>query len=454
VSVEGKNLDGKQLNVLVNGQTADVVDQKGGTLRFKVPQLPVSPGEAAMVVIQAGRESSRQTPLYLGKLPLVIEARPVKAMAGERVTLKGRGFDSNLANLDVTFGGHPALLYSASDNEIVVSVPGSGILTSQMDASVVVTVRGSRSNSSPFILTRPSSGYYVPHYFGAPVPDKPGYALVSTDIGPVLALGSPADAPSTAERAARAAAAMNAMVDEAQNKPVKIEVRDQPVLGIAIAGHGELLLQVTGDDLAAYGALDPTLRTRRVSQRNVAVYWAAMLQDHLALFVTRERPFHVVELSTRGRALMQIYGEALRRAGAGAGVPVGVVNPLPSNLGHDLQDMAFVLPTDGQSTAAAALEGRWVGTMWEEGQGEKAIRIRLRLEGMKLVGTLTTSAGAVGADIPLEDVGYSGGQLRFTLSVGGAKRVFQGQVQGATVAGEISPAGGGAKGRFSLRYAE
>ena len=40
------------------------------------------------------------------------------------------------------------------------------------------------------------------------------------------------------------------------------------------------------------------------------------------------------------------------------------------------------------------------------------------------------------------------------LSVGGVRRQFQGQVQGASVSGENLPAGGGAKGRFTLKYAE
>ncbi len=376
VTAEGKNLDGKPLSVLVSGQVAEILEAKPTRLRFRVPELSVTPGEPAPVLITVGRESSKPTPIYLGRLPLLIEARPIKAMPGERVTLRGRGFDTNLANLDVRFGGAPALLISATESEIVAAVPGSGVMTSRMDAAAVVSVRGSRSNSAPFILTRLSSGYFTPHYFAAPVPERPGYALVSTDIGPVLALGGRADAASTAERALRAASALNAMVEEARKKPVSLEVRDQPVLGVALVGHPDLLLAVTPDDLAAYEIFDPTLRTRRVSQRSVAAFWSALLQDQIALFVTRERPSRVVEISPRGRALMQIYSEALRRAGAGAGVPVGVVNPLPSNLGRDLRDMALVLPNEGQSSAAAAIEGRWIGTMWEEGQGDKNIAIQ------------------------------------------------------------------------------
>ncbi len=56
--------------------------------------------------------------------------------------------------------------------------------------------------------------------------------------------------------------------------------------------------------------------------------------------------------------------------------------------------------------------------------------------------------------MPLENVAYDKGTLRFTLLVGGVRRQFQGQVQGAQVSGEIVPAGGGAKGRFTLKFAE
>ncbi len=454
VSAEGRNLDGKPLSVLVSGQLAEILDAKPTSLRFRVPELSVTPGESAPVVITVGRESSKATPLYMGRLPLLIEAQPIKAMSGERVSLRGRGFDTNLANLEVRFGGEPALVISATENEIVASVPGSSVMASRMDAAVVVSVRGSRSNASPFILTRPSSGYFTPHYFPAPVPDRPGYALVSTDIGPVLAFGGRADAASTTERASRAAASLNALVEEARQKPVSLEVRDKPVLGIAVVGRPDLLLAVTPDDLAAYEVFDSTLRTRRVSQRSVVAFWSALLQDQLALFVARERPFRVIELTIRGRALMQIYSEALRRAGAGAGVPIGVVSPLASSLGRDLRDMALLLPTEGQSSAAAAIAGRWVGTLWEEGQGDKNIAIRLRLEGARLEGWLTTSAGKVRADVPLENVSYDKGALRFMLSVGGVRRQFQGQVQGAQISGEIVPAGGGAKGRFTLKFAE
>jgi hypothetical protein len=187
----------------------------------------------------------------------------------------------------------------------------------------------------------------------------------------------------------------------------------------------------------------------------VAALWAGIVQEQLDLFVRRQRPGRLLEITPRGRAMMQIYAEAIRRAGAGAGVPLSVVSPLPSGLGRDLREMALLLPAEGQGSAAAAMEGRWQGTMWEEGSGERPIVVRLRLEGGRLGGSLTTRAGGISGDLSIHDASYDKGLLRFAVTVGGARQLFEGRVEGERINGSITRAGAaGAVGRFTLSFSE
>src|SRR6185503_14735103 len=118
------------------------------------------------------------------------------------------------------------------------------------------------------------------------VAERPGedVVFVSTALGPALLLGGKADAPSTAERAMRAATALNAVVQAAASKPAVIEARDRPAPGVALQGSPTLLVAATPDDAAAFGR-EPTARGQRASPRAVAELWAALLQDHLTLFV-------------------------------------------------------------------------------------------------------------------------------------------------------------------------
>jgi hypothetical protein len=457
ITAKGRNLAGKPLGVLVSGQAADILDAQAESIRFRVPQFPLTPGHGALVVVQVGNESSRPATLLMGRLPLVTGVNPTRASAGDRVTIKGRGFDTNPGGNAVSFAGQPALVFSASDTELAVAAPSVPSTSSQVDAPVIVQARGRSSNPAAFMLIRSSPGYFTPRYFPAPG-ERPGrdQAFVSSDLGPALLLGGRADAPTTAERAARAAAALNAMVEMAMSRPVTLELREKPAPAVAIAGSPDVLVKATVEDAAGYDEWDPATKGRRSSPRAVAAFWVAMLQDHLSLFVRRERPVRVLELSPRGKALLEIYAEALRRAGPGGGVPIGVVSPLGASLAKNLRDMALLLPSEGQSISAAALEGRWEGMMEESNTGRKAIQVRLRVEGRRLAGALTSRSGRLGVDLPLKDVSYDKGTLRFVLLAGGSPRHFSGVVQGDTVDGTIH-LGEGAKdavGRFQLKYVD
>lgn len=461
VEVKGQNLDGKPLTVVIGGLTANVTEATPESLRVVVPaELPVTEGREVTVSVQVGPDSAKPAKLILGRLPLLTGISPGQGAAGERVVIKGRGFDPDPAGDVVTFGGQPALVLSASPGEIAVAAPAASTSDIQSEAEVRIKAKGVSSTSSlTFVLTRVSSATFIPRFYAAAVTEYPGQGLafVSTELGPLLLLGGKAEAASTAERAMHVAGILNSLVEAAGRTPPRFEFRDKPAPSVAVVGSPAPLLVATAEDAAAYEKpWDPSAKgTRRAASRGVANYWAALLQDYFSLFVLRERPLRVLELSPRGRTLADIYSEALRQAGPGGGVPSRVVLPLGPGLGRSLREMALVLPAEGQGRAAVAVEGRWVGTM-EEGGQQRQIQVLLKFEGSKLTGTLAAQAGAVEMKTPLRELAYDKGALRFVVELSGAPRVFTGRLERETITGDIQrPSGNKAPiGHFSLKYVE
>jgi hypothetical protein len=57
---------------------------------------------------------------------LILELVPARGLPGERVALKGRGFDPAPGGTQVWYGGRPALVLAASERDLQVVVPGGG----------------------------------------------------------------------------------------------------------------------------------------------------------------------------------------------------------------------------------------------------------------------------------------------------------------------------------------
>ena len=170
--------------------------------------------------------------------------------------------------------------------------------------------------------------------------------------------------------------------------------------------------------------------------------------------VLRERPLKTVELSPRGKVLTDVYAEALRTAGPGNGVPTRGVIPPSSSLARGLRELALLLPTEGQGRAGAALEGLWEGTM-AEGSKTRPIKVSLRYEGTRLVGTLSTQVGAAEMNMPLKDVSLDKGNLRFAVDLSGAAQIFRGAVEAGTINGTVQKAADkSASGSFTLKFVE
>lgn len=460
VAVVGQNLDVKPLIVRVAGIPADVTAADAGSARFRVPTaVPFEEGRSVPVLVQVGTDSLPPLSLLLGRLPLIAEVSPRSGQAGDRVTLRGRGFAPDTAGNVLTFGPEPALLVAASETEIVAIVPHVQAGAGERDLPLLLKARGAASSGGrSFGLLRPSAATFVPRFFAAPVPEDPagGRVFVSTALGPVLVLSGRDDAPSVVERAARAAAALNA----AFGSRVPLELRESPAPAVVARGSSTAVVNATPADVSALTPpVVPAAATARVSPRALAAHWTAVLQDMQALFVERQRPVRVVQTSPRGKVLLDLYAEAERLGGRGAGVPNRLVEPLPLAVARAFREMTLSVPTQGQATAAAAaaaVAGTWRGVVEEDGTGERPMQLRLRMDAGRLSGAITTRAGALGMEIPVHDLSYDKGVLSFRTTSGAAARRYRATLQGATLAGTIHAAEPRdlQVGRFTLRYTE
>ncbi len=251
------------------------------------------------------------------------------------------------------------------------------------------------------------------------------------------------------------AGALNLAMEQAIGRAVTIEVRDGPSPAVALAG-GPVLVTATAEDSDGYAqAWDTGGRPgARVPPRQVAAYWAALVEDYLALFGRGQRPTRTVEMSTRGKVLLDLFGEAQRR-GINDGVSGAVLTGLTPVQERSLRDLALSLPAAGTvATPGAALTGRWEGQM-EDGGATRPLSLQFRAEGGRLAGVLTTRMGGLSIGIPLDQVTYDKGTLTFLVAVGGGTRQFQGTVQGAQLSGQMrDKAGRETFGPFSARFVE
>ena len=103
--------------------------------------------------------------------------------------------------------------------------------------------------------------------------------------------------------------------------------------------------------------------------------------------------------------------------------------------------------------AAAAVEGRWNGTIEDPDLGTRRFELQLRGEGGRLAGTLTTWRGKIEVKSPVRDVGFDRGAVRFTADQQGTAYQFRGTLEGNTVQGAIERAGK-PPARFTLTFVE
>jgi hypothetical protein len=445
VLVRGEGLAGQTLKATVAGADSPSVEATAEGARVTIPNVPLPEGTKTNLVLETGSGPPKTFEIYIGRLPLVTEVAPKFGPIGERVVLSGRGFMPDPLANSVSFAGQPALVVQASATSLTVIAPAPPPEEIQPELPIVVTAGGRASTShAVFAMQRGSSSGYQPRFFAAPVVEFPGsgYAFVSSELGPVLLLGGPAEAGSVAERAVALSSALNALVANAQAKPPAFELRERPQPGVGIVGDVRTFLVPTPEDALAYSKNWETGRGegKRVAQAAVARHWAALLSDYFGLFLYRQRPLRLAAISPRAKVFTEIYGEANRRASGGNNVPTSIVLPTSQSMGGALRYAALVVSGES-SRAAVAVEGRWDGTMEDPDLGKRIFQLVMRQEGGKIAGTLTTSRGSIQLSSPVRNAAFKDGNLDFTVDLQGTAYRFRGMLENNTVTGTIERKG-------------
>lgn len=441
VLVRGEGLVGQQLSAQVAGIEAPKVEATAEGARVTIPQVPLPEGSRTQLVLSAGTTPPKTFDIYVGRLPLVIDVEPKRGAIGDRVVLTGRGFMPDPLQNAVTFAGQPALVLQATLTSLTVVAPAPPAGEVQPELPIVVAAGGRASaGSAAFAVIRTSGSGFLPRFFATPVIEFPGsgHAFVSTELGPLLLFGGAGEAASTAERAVGVAAALNALVGNAQAKPPAFELRERPQAGVGVVGDVRTFLVPTPEDAEAYSRNWETGRGagRRVTQQAVARHWAALLQDYFGLFLYRQRPLRLAAISPRGKVFGDIYGEANRRAPGGTNVPTSVVLPTSDSMSLGLRLAALVVSGEA-SRAAVAVEGRWDGTMEDPDLGRRIFQVQMRQEGGRLAGTLTTWRGSIELRSPLREIRFDSGNVSFTADLQGTAFRFRGTLENNTVTGTI-----------------
>jgi hypothetical protein len=456
IVLTGMNLNAGKPAVSIGGRDAEVLEAQPTKMRVRVPGgLAISDGQPVPVAVTVGSENARPANLVIGHLPLLTELVPPTGPVGGSVTVRGRGFAADAAANIVRFGDKRALVVSAAPTELTVLAPGADAAGSQLQLDVRVESGGSTSSPKPFVLMR-SSGTFLPRFYAEPVRDAAGHdhIFLSTDLGPVMVLTGNGDAASSSVRAQKAVGGLNELVDAAvAGRPAGVELREKEAC-LAITGAATCIVTATAEDAAGYDQPWTAAKSARVAPRVLAAHWAAIVDDYLLLFVRKQRPYRVLELSPRGKVFLEIYGDAVRTVGAGNGVPTTLVFPAPARLVGPLREMALALPGEGQGRGAAAIEGAWSGQVDDAGTS-RTVLVHFRMNGGKPQGTLTTSQGKLAMDVPLTDVSYDRGAVRFVALLSGQVTTFKGQLDQGAIKGTVQH--GDAKqpeGQFTLSFVE
>ena len=139
----------------------------------------------------------------------------------------------------------------------------------------------------------------------------------------------------------------------------------------------------------------------------------------------------MVALSSRGKVLTDIYGEANRRAPGGTGVPTSLVLPPAASIAEGLRLMALVGLDRGRPD-----RGRGRGPLGRHDRGPRPRRpaastVQLRSGGRPPRGHAHAPArGRSPSSRPLRDVGFDRGSVRFTADQQGTAYQVQGHARG------------------------
>ena len=163
----------------------------------------------------------------------------------------------------------------------------------------------------------------------------------------------------------------------------------------------------------------------------------------------------MLEQSSRGQVLLDIYGSARRLSPDTPGVPLAVARALPPLATQGLLRLALLVPASREPVSSAAV-GRWRGVMEEGEAGRREVELSVTSPGAsRLAATLTALPGAATPAIPVRELSHQKGRLEFTADMGNRALRFSGLLRASTFEGTIHPANartGPPLGVFTLRF--
>ena len=125
VTIRGQGFDPTPARnrVTVGGRPAEVIGGADGRIEFRVPPGGSGPVE---VRLPNGSAARARDPFVVTQPPDVGSALPVEGTVGTDIVVRGRGFGSNPALVQVFLGKHPLEVRSVRDDQVVARItPGA-----------------------------------------------------------------------------------------------------------------------------------------------------------------------------------------------------------------------------------------------------------------------------------------------------------------------------------------
>jgi pSer/pThr/pTyr-binding forkhead associated (FHA) protein len=365
VKLSGNRLNSEEVeSVTIKGQNAIILSRDVHQLEIKIPDYPnLNALETKADIIIEGQDGS------LGQFPFTIlqplQVKTVLPPYGPPGTEVRVQTNAGGKEAKVFFGAYPGNVQSATDTEIVVSVPSPNETVPSAGLKLPVTVRSGEiisKNNVPFTVMPVESEVFQLAFSAKPYSTVLGFNeySVDTNLGPLLVVVARDQYGSSQERAERTAAALNNAIEFfSQNPSATLAMQKEGGNFALYAKDGQdgsrLLLRVFPEDAMAYSKI-----TRHVVDlQDLANWWQMLLGSYFKVFVQIQSPADTGILSVGGAIFQQIYnfypvsnnqGQKYFRK--------DFLSTLPLEQKEKLSSLSLALPQK-----VSGVGGKWNGTM-------------------------------------------------------------------------------------------
>jgi hypothetical protein len=377
VAISGSDVEPSDtLKVFVEERAAEVEKMTAGEVIFVVPPLPaaeagVRPG---VLRVERGGIDVLKQGVQLETVPEVAELVPAEAHVGDTVTLKGSGFVTDTARVQIRVGQVAAPILSVTADQIQFRVP---VVTRSVAVELPLQVQLGDWTAPPRSLeVRPREAPCIAFTF------TPRYAAekvweIRHPFGAAAFLEGPPPDESGAPPpdVQRSADTLRAAFERAAADPsVHFEVRDSG-RGIVAVGVASRPVEVARWSPALVGFLKE--RAPELRQAELLPFWSSVvLNEMLNAFAKKQRPQLLPAEAPLRKALERLTALNLETGGQGCPTTVEMQTLTPDE-------------RDAFENAAARVPGRFgeVGGAWEgdlenvfaEGPTDTALELRLDL---------------------------------------------------------------------------